>query len=205
MCHNAPVSILTYLFGMSGSIYLFNQNYIVESIFFIWVIQMQLIEFFLWNNQNCNSDNINVSKLGLVINHLEPIILWIAILLYSSKTLPNYINLFMLVFIYFTINYTTYSIEKQNCTLVTEQTKPHLYWSWNNQKGSIEYYQLFIVALNLLCFFGLENGITSAMIMNVGYTISYILYKDKNTVGAMWCYYAALAPWFLPKIYEIFN
>ena len=91
MCYNENVSITTYIIGMIGSIYLYTLNYIPESIFCITVIQMQLVEYFLWKNQNCNSDekqlhtNQTITNVGVIINHLEPIALYIGILLFDNS------------------------------------------------------------------------------------------------------------------------
>jgi hypothetical protein len=100
MCFNEQVSILTYIVGIIGCINLyFNLDLKVEAIFFACVVQMQLVEYFLWNNQSCNQMNIDTTKVGIIINHMEPIVLWIAILLLSKHVLPVYVNILMILFV----------------------------------------------------------------------------------------------------------
>jgi hypothetical protein len=105
MCYNANVSLGTYIIGMIGSIYLYTLNYIPESILYTFVIQMQLIEYFLWKNQECKKTNEITTKLGIIINHLEPIAFYIGILLFSIKTLPLFVHVMVLIYMIIIYNY----------------------------------------------------------------------------------------------------
>ena len=100
MCFNKEVSILTYIVGLIGcaSLY-FNLNLRIEAIFLAWVVHMQLVEYFLWNNQECNDVNKNTTKIGTIINHLEPIVLWISILLFATQKIPGFVNMIMVFFV----------------------------------------------------------------------------------------------------------
>jgi hypothetical protein len=197
MCFNEQVSIGTYIIGMTGCINLyFNLNLKVESIFLAWVIQMQLIEYFLWKNQSCNQDNINTTKTGIVINHLEPVILWIAILRLSSHKLPNYVNILMGVFLLVTYFYTK-RIFTDKCTL---KEGTHLVWQWNYDDYSLIYYIFFLLCINLLLIYGLDNGNKLAMLTTGSYLISVLVYSNEKSVGAMWCFFAAFAPWIIPYL-----
>ena len=59
---------------------------------------MQLIEFLLWmtvksdNKKTCSSPKTNklISKIGIIINHLEPIVLWLSILIENFQNLLTY-------------------------------------------------------------------------------------------------------------------
>jgi hypothetical protein len=202
MCFNDRVSITTYLVGIAGCINLyFNYDLKVEAIFYGWVVQMQLIEYFLWNNQTCNKMNEITTKTGVIVNHLEPVILWIAILLLSNKTLPNWINILMILYVIATIYYTK-NIEKSKikCTKVTKESNPHLYWGWNDSHYSGIYYALFLGCLNVLAIYGLEYGVIQAILITLSFTISGLIYQDTKSVGAMWCFIAAFTPWILTLI-----
>jgi hypothetical protein len=128
MCFNSEVSLLTYFAGMSGTYVLYKENKIPEALFCGWVVQMQLVDFLLWQNSkklnernelkkieqekcnngilcnidsidDCNNTNKFVSKLGLFINHLEPFVLYLGITKFSKKQLSIYIHI--IIFIYF--------------------------------------------------------------------------------------------------------
>ena len=76
MCYNKDISIYTYLIGLVSSYLLIVNDKISLKIlgcFFMIVIQMQLIDYFLWTNNTCNSKNIQISTIGAFINFIQPI------------------------------------------------------------------------------------------------------------------------------------
>ena len=185
MCFNKNVSLGTYILGLVGCYNLYvNYNYNIEAIFFFWVIQMQLIEYFLWENQICNDINKNTSKIGVIINHIEPIILWIAILLLSSKELPLYVNILMTGFVIITMLYTKYilnnSSNKEECSIVTPDSKPHIQWAWNIKKYNHIYYSLFLLCLTILSINGIENGYHLAILINISFILSELIVLIKG-------------------------
>ena len=177
MCFNADISLTTYIIGLINCIILIKKNFYVEAAFYFCVIQMQMIEYFLWENQSCNDINKITTKIGLIINHLEPIILWIAIYLFSKKILPEWIHYLMIIYIFTTMIYSYYQYGN-NCTNVTEISKPHLEWKWNNGPYANYYYSLFIFILNILCIYGVEYGYHMAFLVNVSFLISKIIYQQ---------------------------
>jgi hypothetical protein len=219
MCFNEDISLLSYLTGISGSVALFSINKIPESLFYGWVVQMQLIEYFLWKNQpcqikedkkicnkeeiqNCNETNKNITSAGIIVNHLEPVILFSSILLFSKKILPLSVIILFCIFLIIIFLYT-YNVFKQQdeCTTVSEESDPHLHWKWNQAPFSILVYSLFLIILIILSYYGLEDGHINAIMVFIGYISSYMIYKDTHSVGSMWCFMAAFAPWLLYAIY----
>lgn len=226
MCFSANVSIFSYLTGLSGATALFTQNKIAESLFYGWVSQMQLVDYFLWKNQpceitktnkickrdellKCNKTNNATTIAGIIINHLEPLILFGGIMLFSNKKLPTPLiilfSIFMIFMTFYTINIFT---DKENvndknnlCTTVSEESNPHLHWKWNHEKYNYIMTIFFVLILVLLSYYGLENGYINAILVLVGFIISYIIYSSKRSVGSMWCFMAAFAPWLLYLIY----
>lgn len=206
MCFNSTISILTWVIGMLGSFRLYYLRYYPEAIFYIWVIQMQLIEYFLWksnemSNGVCLNENISASKLGIIINHTEPIVFWLA-MLYFGYTLKYEINIIMIFFIIFTIFYTK-NVLLDECTVISEKSKPHLHWKWNSGDYSIYYYIIFISVLVMLSLFGLRSnrGKIHSLVILISYFTSYIIYGDKHSTGSMWCFMAAFIPIILPSLY----
>jgi hypothetical protein len=177
-----------------------------EAVFFAWVIQMQLIEYFLWKSQPCNNEsatfNVQTTKIGIVVNHMEPIVFWLAILHFSKRRLPHIVNLVMIMFIVHTIIYTKRVLQSAECTTVTPESDPHLHWKWNDAKHNKWYYSFFILVLLLLSMYGLDNGLPHVVIVLVSYLVSYCIYGDKHSTGAMWCFAAAFGPWVLQGIYN---
>jgi len=205
MCFNAPVSLTTFLIGIIGSLRLFYLNYKAEAIFYAWVVLMQLIEFFLWRNQPCNKTNLILTNIGMLINHLEPIALWVGIILFSKKELPSFVNILLLLYLVLTIYYSKvfFNKNKIECTTETPESSPHLHWKWNYGQSYVIYYAYFLFCLVILSIFGLSNGTINAFIVVASYLISYAIYADKHSVGAMWCFFAAFGPWVIPFLNDL--
>lgn len=205
MCFNAPVSITTFLIGIIGSIRLYKLNFKAEALFYSWVVLMQLVEYFLWKNQPCNDTNLIVTNAGMLINHLEPIALWIGIILFSEKQLPLPINIILLLYLFITIQYTRTYFQKNKlkCTSPTPESSPHLHWKWNYGKHYQYYYSFFLICLVLLSLYGLKNGSINAFLLVASYLLSYVIYGDKHSVGAMWCLFAAFVPWIIPYLNDL--
>jgi len=218
MCYNENVSLLTYLTGITGSAALLTQNKIPESLFYGWVVQMQLVDYFLWKNQpcqiteknkicnkeeivNCNKANNYTTGAGVIINHLEPLVLFTGITLFSKKKLPISIIilfcLFMIIISIYTVNIFTNKNNDNLCTTVSNESNPHLHWKWNSEQYNVIVYVLFLIMLVALSYFGLENGHINAAIVLIGFLISLKVYGNKRSTGAMWCFMAAFAPWIL--------
>lgn len=213
MCFNEQVSLFTYFLGSIGSIILYNYSSLKpEAIFYLWVCLMQLIEFFLWKSQNCINENTNTNghthtdhnttkqnllftKLGIFINHLEPIIYWLAILYFS--TLPSYVNYLMFIFIIVSSFYMKNILSHTYCTSVTKESYPHLYWKWNQGPFANIYYIYFLLMLILLSQHNKIYGNYHSSLILVSFILSYFIYKDSHVVGSMWCFAASFAPWAL--------
>jgi len=202
MCFNSDVSMATYITGIIGCLLLIRHELYIEALFYFWVLQMQLIEFVLWNNKDCGEINKLTTKIGLVINHLEPIILWIGVLLFSKKIIPEWIHYLMIIYFISTILYSS-NVYKNDCTQVTEESKPHLLWKWNLYPYQNYYYLFFLITLNILAIYGVEYGYHMAFLVTTSFIISSVIYNKTNTIGAMWCFAAAFAPLITPLVYQI--
>jgi len=205
MCFNAPVSLTAFIIGAVGSIRLFTLGYKAEALFYFWVVLMQLVEYFLWKNQPCNKTNLRVTNAGMFINHLEPVALWVGILLFSKRELPFLANVLLLFYLLLTIYYTKLFFEKNKlqCTTETPESSPHLHWKWNYGQHYKFYYSVFLLCLIVLSVFGLNNGTINAFMVITSYFVSYLIYSDKHSVGAMWCFFAAFGPWVIPYLNDL--
>ena len=225
MCFNERVSILAYLAGMSGSSVLWNMNRKPEALFFGWATQMQLIEYFLWQNQPCqleekekkvcedssivlcNDTNKTISKIGLFVNNLEPLILFAGIQMYSPLRLPLFMIVMVCIFIIFNFVHTVDVIQrsenndKEGCTLVTEESYPHLFWKWNQGSFAGIFYLSFVLIIAMLSYYGVPDGYLLSFTSTIGFLTSHYIYRDKKSTGSMWCLMGAFTPWILAGIY----
>jgi hypothetical protein len=114
----------TFLIGIIGAILCLTLGTPTDNLvglFFGFVSSMQGIEFALWNNLDCNMMNKIFSILGMVLNHLQPIILSILILLLNKNLSVNTKQIIIISTIIYAITITAYSIQFLNdddgCTL----------------------------------------------------------------------------------------
>lgn len=201
MCFNAEVSMATYLFGMMGCFILFQKKHYIEAITFMCVLQMQLIEFFFWMLQNPTQCSLNkfVAYAGIIINHLEPVVLYIAILYFARHRLPRWLHLIFFIYLITAIYYVRNSLKKQSCVIATPTSSPHLFWDWNEGEYYHLFYFLFILTVFLLFFYGLKAPYNQFVAWNtlLFFLISYVIYRNKMIVGSMWCFFSAFIPWIL--------
>jgi len=209
MCFNKEVSILTYIIGILSCYNLYKQDYKIEALFFLWVVQMQFIEYIFWLNPICNKTNKLLTKIAIILNHTQPLILYILLIYYNGK-LPDYVHKLVLIFTIINIFYTIYDINKNDCSIVDNKISSHIIWEWNSYEYHTLFYILFII-ISCILFYYIPNfnynyhysrNNILIFIYLISVIISYIIYSDKKSVGSMWCFAAALTPLILHFIYN---
>jgi len=159
---------------------------------------MQLVDFALWTSPSCGPVNTAATRAGIIINHLEPLVLYAAILALSPNELPSHIHGLALAYTVMTVEYTFRALKTVQCTEVTPESKPHLHWRWNDMSGKAQHYMLFLGLLVGLSIYGLkDHGYLHAAILLVSFGASYSVYQGRKSTGAMWCFLASFVPWLL--------
>lgn len=206
MCFNKDISIISYLIGLSGCILLYYRNYKIEGLLYAFVIQMQLIEYLLWLNNSCNWINKTITKIGILLNHLQPIILYFLIIYYNSninKTSLNIIHFIIIIYFISTILYLIHNYKLLDACTIGIENEKELFWYI--QHGHLfEYYHIFVFALVFMILLGLKkHNYLNAYIILASIIISYIIYDKRKAVGTIWCLFAAYIPLLLNIIYSI--
>jgi hypothetical protein len=199
MCFSEQASIVSFTAGILGSALCFSLGTIPDKViglFLGYVSLMQGIEFLLWRHQICDDYNRTLSITGMLLNHMQPIMLGL-IILYIARPKTS-VSIIVLMSIYAMI-ITIYSIPffentSNQCTLKNETN--HLQWKWNTMKGNILVYIFFAFTICAIFILGVKYGVKFAFITLFTYLSSLFLYPQA-VAGAMWCYYVA----FLPFIY----
>jgi hypothetical protein len=198
MCFSEKASIITFIVGIMGGILCISLGSMTDKIFgyFLgFVSLMQGIEYLLWKHQKCDDYNKLLSYAGMILNHTQPIILGIVILLVNPKT-PNK-NLIITTMLLYTSIIIPYSLQYLNnentqCTLKNDANN-HLAWKWNFMKYAGFVYILFLITLSALCILGIPKyGTYGAMVAVISFISSMIFYP--SAIGALWCYYTAYLP-----------
>lgn len=201
MCYNKDISIYTYIICLIASYFLLRndkKDLKIIGCFFIIVIQMQLVEYFLWTNNTCNSKNITISNVGAFVNFIQPFILYLAILYYNKditnenkKILNIVIFLYLLALVLYSLN-----LFPIGCSSVTDISTPYLQWGWMYKKYPNFITIMFPISLMALMYFGLDkpyNLIISALLI-ISFIISFIIYKKRRAFATLWCWFSAFIP-----------
>jgi hypothetical protein len=212
MCFSPEISLITFIIGIVGAYLSFSLNTPSDKIiglFFGFVSLMQGIEFILWKNKTCNETNKTFTSLGLILNHLQPIILFILILLLNKNLSYQKKNIIYLCVIIYSIVIILYSSQfklQNECT--SKNKSNHLDWNWNNLSYKYIAYGVFLITLFMLFLVGIPNekyGIILSLITVLSYIFSFFIYKNKNVIGSLWCFFSSLFPifWFIIRKFNV--
>jgi hypothetical protein len=201
MCYSKELSLKSFLVGLITSILLIHfgnkdkqKSNLFIGLFFIFVSLMQLVEYSLWNDINCNTgENTFVSKLAPVLNHMQPIIfILLASYLLSSKNIirNNVVLLLNIIYIVYCIyKYYNYILTKEsNCTGTNSDN--HLDWPWKYD-FNYTYYHL-ILFINLINY---TNNIDVIVSMIISYALLMLsIFKFNKNIGEFWCMMVTAVP-----------
>jgi hypothetical protein len=136
MCFNAKTSLITFAISLICFCYLLyrglqskNNNDIFLSIVTILIGSMQLIEFFLWSNQSCNSINHYFSLLIILVLFLQGVIanlfymkLYPVNSFFSKDFVKTILFMYLILIIYVLYRLNSYSLcstpSSKSCRLV---------------------------------------------------------------------------------------
>lgn len=198
MCYTLSVSRNSFLLNIASCLllYTYSARYPdgkILSLFFAYVGLMQLFDWIFWENQEKNNVNFIFTKIAMIVNHTQPLLLGGLILLFKGK-IQDLGLLLLVMYTILSLIYTVSSFNDIDYTLVKlEDGKKSLYWQWNFKYNNGYVYALFVLVLGILAYQNLNSP------MNVLFTIvnfiTFYLAHDKNTsIGRIWCNYASLVP-----------
>lgn len=211
MCYTSSTSIKAFIIGVVSSLLLVSissfstslssseiKSYKIIGYFFLFVTLMQLYDAIFWNYPPTNKSNTRINsittKLAMLTNHLQPIILGLLIYYFNGSLATGS----KMVLLFYIICITIYSVSlwnKVTTTTVTERSNPSLDWSWNHQSGAPFVYFIFLVTLVLLFYQNVKiGGKLAAFLTLISFLFSLYKYQIKAASGRFWCYFAAFAP-----------
>jgi hypothetical protein len=162
------------------------------ALFLLFVGQMQILDYGFWKNQTCGSVNTILTKLAVIVNHLQPIVLILLQGAFGFKQSPAALIIFGF-YMLFGIFYNIDALTQIHCTQPEDGV---MKWKWNSLSGSA-YYYFFFMAYLIIAAFNFKSTIFA--IASAVATIITILVATKTPIlnssfGRIWCYYAALTP-----------
>ena len=207
MCYTAFDSGLAYIISTASALYLYNyssiQDYKIYALFFLFVGQMQLFDMIFWLNDECTLINKLVTKLAIVFNHLQPIVLYLLVKKYNKKmNLASriVIYIYILVMLIYTLNlWQTVSCTKKDkvcCSLPLKVSNNNeiINWEWNVQSYNQLMYFMFIVSFVISATNIKVNNLIFIIVTILSFMISYKIPVLNKGVGRIWCYLASFGP-----------
>jgi hypothetical protein len=196
MCYTYQTSLGALTIGLFASMLLSLQASNEKkalSIFFAFVVLMQAFDAVFWKYSKGNINRL-ATKTAMIFNHLQPIVLALAIMAYVGPLKPfsrRMVQFFAVIILLYTISVWNTLDE----TGVTPRSAPSLYWKWNHGRGATAVYAVFLATLLVLMVQNLPRcGLVAAIITAVSFLFSFFKYRITDSTGRFWCYFAAYAP-----------
>ena len=153
MCHDKETSIKTYVIGVILSLCLFYKGDKYDkhiAIFSFVFIQIQLVEFFMWMDQDCGKINHYASISSHILLMLQPFAILIPAFIFNTLVIPkNYLYILLLLstlpLIKVIMMYN--NIQKKLCS--KEEESGHLEWEFidGNTEDSPKYTVVYLCIL----------------------------------------------------------
>jgi hypothetical protein len=204
MCFSERASIVSFAVGIISALLCVSLGTVTDRIigfFFTFVSLMQGVEYLLWKHQVCDDYNRLISRIGLLLNNIQPFVLGFVILMVNPQTpYKNWIMGLMVLYLCVNALYSTQFRKDKQCTIKDKKTG-HLKWNWILLDYNLQFYVFFITIFCLLFIMGLHkltHGIVFAIITFITYITSAIFYTQEFS-GTLWCYYVV----FIPLLYYL--
>lgn len=209
MCFNAKTSLITFTISAVCFLYLFNRglktknkNDVFLSILTILIGLMQLIEFFLWRNQDCNIINHYFSLSIIVVLFLQATITNLVYLkLYPSDSFfsKNFVKSIIFIYLIFLI-YVLYCLNTFNLCSKPSSNSCRLVWdsfvklNYENNLAFI----LFLCFYFFMFFILLVNSIYSKNTLFTKYPLRYSILPITFIIASI---YVLITSHFYKEIY----
>jgi hypothetical protein len=201
MCISLKWSLMTYVFGLIGSVMLlFSKNPVHRffGIFMTYIFQMQLLEAIMWYDQECKEGGLNYwsSTVAYVFTILQPIVANL-VAYYIIKDFRILLGVipFILYSGYFV--YKNYPNKKELCT---NPCNGHLTWNWLKYDHTSLYgilWGIYFFLPVLFLFFNCGNRATTIIVYSYLLLSSIYSFKQYITKSApsLWCILQLATPY----------
>jgi len=198
MCWNASVSLTTFLLGiitsgLIGVIAYRQKKYPLSALSFgwMWVVCMQLFEYYIWMNQE---ENEVASRWAYVFNVTQILVLALIFLVFFDnypKT-NKYIATTLLLFYMTYILYYGSTLGEMKTT-TGGCASPHLqYGWWDKMPYASTIYILALILIFVLIVRPLYWSMMTLIMILILLFLSTIFYS--KSVASMWCFFAVSIP-----------
>lgn len=203
MCYSLDVSRNSFFINMFSCLILYNYNSTnknskILSLFFLFVGLMQLYDWIFWSNQDITHTkqmavNYFFTKMAMISNHLQPIVL-ATLLLYYNKSLKNLSIFFVILYSLFMYYYTSNIYNSIDYTLkhkinVHNTQRVSLEWKWNEGSDNFIVYSVYLMTLGVLSYQNFKTPLNIILVL-INF-LSFFLFNNGSDIGRFWCNYSS--------------
>lgn len=183
MCWNKEISLNTFLFSLFSASLAYHNKVInfYGLLFLISFISMQLLEYFTWKYLNNKQINILLSKIGLFIIFIQPIL---SLQIYYSEKDKLLIRTLQGIYILFMTSVLV-SSPPIDFSMYREKNG-HLAWNWLKFPFFVN---VIWIAFQIGIFLYYKDY-TIFFINLIIVVLVYYNYHKTNTWGSLWCWVA---------------
>lgn len=218
MCVSETTSLVSFILGIVITIFMMliikTSISTAIGIIWIWVLGMQLAEYFIWQSisENNSKKNKIATNAALVLNLMQPIVAYICLMLYnffcSKKNETNIFGTKIVIASIVVVIYTCVVIIGLNNTSNSTLTKPqenchglNLAW-WNKTKTGAVYFICLILIIMLLAR-PFSIAILTSFFITIALLISIFFYSCNQP--SMWCFLVVAYPVVLTFFLKFFK
>jgi len=201
MCITKEVSLSVFIICTISCIYLYKRNLLNDrwiAILFAYVGIIQLLEYFIWKDQECAGLNQKATQITFYVVFLQPIISLLVAYIMTNGKIPMWLYILNIIYIIYALPFIYKKLKTNQCTKPCDGSKIGLSWPWlgENNIGAF----IFFLAL-VSPFLLMKNNGTKYFILN---TVMWLLsgmigsYRCQGIVdipsGSLWCLMAFIFP-----------
>ena len=201
MCFNEYVSLSTFVIGTIFNVLLITiiktKEAYTLALIWQWVLLMQLFEALIWINKKKKKKNNTIKDIGTsgayIANILQPLVIYLSILLLTNQNTYYNVILGILVAVYigYLIMKQITVISKKDITVDNGDSCNHLYYKWWDDINPLYY----IILIVLLMAFAKPHKIFIPQIIYILLILLVVsVTKLKCSIASTWCFLAAFAP-----------
>ena len=202
MCWSFRASLTAFLIGGGASLYLIKRDkyYLDKQIGYVmfFIILIQLFEAMMWADQKCTGLNQISTKLAILFNILQPIVVYSVFNDFFMGKARTHIDLLFTVYVIGTIIYLFHILNGKSI-FCTKADKRGLRWNWNTADAGkdgkfknpnifkLSYWILFCILFIYPLFNLKKSNSMFALLLLATLLISNYIYYGTRSIGSWWC------------------
>lgn len=201
MCVTKEVSLSVFIICSISCIYLYKRNLVNDrwvAILFGYIGIMQLLEYFMWKDQECKGLNQKTTIIAFYFLLFQPIVSLLVAYHFTNGEIPNWLYMIEFIYIIYAIPILYSKLEPNQCTKPCNGSKFGLNWPWVVDNSLV--WVVFFGGL-VSPFLLMKKTGTKFFILNlIAWILSGIIgsYRCQGLVdipsGSLWCLMGFFGP-----------